>query len=110
MPVTVKRRDIRFSPDPRRVIARFFVPGDHERSRSLVKKVLALPESQVELIFNQVLRNFSRRHRNVTKIFENHYKNVQHLFEALDILPDTLSLKRKLLIGSYFSMEYSIEK
>jgi predicted GH43/DUF377 family glycosyl hydrolase len=109
MPVSVKRRDTRFSPDPRRVIARFFVPGDHERSRSLVRKILALPEREVELLFNQVLRNFSRRHRNVTKIFEKHFNNVQHLFEALDITHDTLSLKRKLLIGSYFSMEYSIE-
>lgn len=109
MPVTVKRRDIRFSPDPRRVISRFFVPGDQERAQILIKKILALPENEVELVFNQVLRNFSRRHRNVTKIFEKHFNNIRHLLDTLEVNSDTLSLKRKLLIGSYFSMEYSIE-
>ena len=109
MPITVHRKDIRFQPDPRRVIARFFVPGDHERSGNLVARVLALPEDEVDQLLNQVLRNFSRRHRNVTKIFEKHFDNIRYLFDKLEIKPDTLSKKRKLLIGAYFTMEYSIE-
>lgn len=109
MPITVNRKSIRFRPNPERVITRFFIPGDHDRARTLVKKILALPEKEIELLFSQVLRTFSQRHRNITKIFEKHFDNVKHLFESLGADPNTVSLKRKLLIGSYFSMEYAIE-
>jgi beta-1,2-mannobiose phosphorylase / 1,2-beta-oligomannan phosphorylase len=109
MPITVNRKNVRFNPDPKRVIARFFMPGDHERGRTLIQKVLVLSEEDVNTVFNQVLRGFSRRHRNITNIFKTHFENIRHLFEPLNINPDTLSLKRQLLIGSYFTMEYSIE-
>ncbi|MCP5107316.1 MAG: response regulator [bacterium] len=109
MPITVKRRDVHFLPDAKRVIARFFIPGDHERGRTLLQKVLALSEEDVELNVNRVLRNFSRRHRNITKIFKTHFEKIEHLFEGLEVDPHSLSLKRQLLIGSYFTMEYSIE-
>ncbi len=109
MNVHIKRRAIRFQPDPKRVIARFFLHGDHDRECALLKKILSFPEEEVELVFNQVLGNFSRRHRNITKIFENHFDKIKYLFEKLGVDPNSLSPKRKLLIGSYFTMEYAIE-
>lgn len=109
MAITVNRKDIRFDPNPKRVITRFFVPGGHERGRNLVRKVLSMPEKEVEVIFNQVLRTFSRRHRNITRVFEKHFNNIHYLFDQLNVDRDSISLKRKLLIGSYYTMEYSIE-
>ena len=107
--VNINRRAIRFQPDPKRVIARFFLHGDSDRECALLQKVLAFPEEEVELVFNRVLGNFSRRHRNITKIFEKHFDNIKYLFEKLGVNPESLSPKRKLLIGSYFTMEYAIE-
>jgi len=34
MAITVKRKSVFFSPDPKRVIARFFLPGGDERGKS----------------------------------------------------------------------------
>lgn len=109
MAINVRRKKIRFQPDPNRFITRFYKPGDDQRARVLIKRVLELPEEDVNKMFNQVLQNFSRRHRNITRIFEMHFDNIRPLFDELDTAPDTLSLKRKLLVGAYFSMEYSIE-
>ncbi len=107
--VNIKRRTIRFQSDPKRVIARFFLHGEYDRECALVQKVLSFPEEEVELVFNQVLGNFSRRHRNITKIFEKHFGDIKYLFKKLGVNANSLSPKRKLLIGSYFTMEYAIE-
>jgi predicted GH43/DUF377 family glycosyl hydrolase len=108
MPVSVTRYNKIFHPDPSRVIARFLYMGD-ERSLNVVKKVLEMSEEEVNLTLSQVLRGFSKRHRNISKIFEKHFNQITHLFDKLDIKPEDVNLNRKVLIGSYFTMEYSIE-
>ena len=108
MPVSVKRYNNIFRPDASRVIARFLYTGD-ERSMNVIKKVLEMPEDEVKLTISQVLRGFSQRHRNISKIFEKHFNQITHLFDNLDIKPEDVDLNRKVLIGSYFTMEYSIE-
>jgi len=49
------------------------------------------------------------RHRNISKIFEKHFNKISHLLKQLDVDPDSLDISIKSLIGSYFTMEYSIE-
>ena len=48
-------------------------------------------------------------HRNISLIFETHFKKLHDLFDALGISPGNVDQTRKALIGSYFTMEYSIE-
>jgi len=108
MQVTVTRKDSKFLPDPSRVIARFLYASD-ERSKNIIRKVLAMSEDEVNTTLNRVLRGYSKRHRNISKIFERHYNKLSHLFKELEINPDKLDQSRKALIGSYFTMEYSIE-
>jgi len=109
MALTVHRKSINFIPDPKRVIARFFMPGQEDRAQAIIQRIVSLPEASCRQLFNDVLRSFSKRHRNISKIFDNNYKNIKHLVERSGIEPDTLSRERKLLIGSYFTHEYSIE-
>jgi predicted GH43/DUF377 family glycosyl hydrolase len=109
MALTVHRKSIKFIPDPKRVIARFFMPGQEDRAQAIIQRIVSLPEDSCRQLFNDVLRSFSKRHRNISKIFDNNYKNIKHLVERSGIEPDTLSRERKLLIGSYFTHEYSIE-
>ena len=109
MALTVHRKSIKFIPDPKRVIARFFMPGQEDRAQAIIQRIVSLPEDSCRQLFNDVLRSFSKRHRNISKIFGNNYKSVKHLVERSGIEPDTLSRQRKLLIGSYFTYEYSIE-
>jgi len=85
------------------------MPGQLDRAESIIRRVVNLPDESVYLTLNQVLRNFSKRHRNISKTFKNHFHKIEHAFDKININPKSLSLKRKLLIGSYFTMEYAIE-
>ena len=109
MALTVNRKAVKFMPDPKRVIARFFMPGLEDRAQSIIRRILSLPDDRCLQLFNDVLRNFSKRHRNISKIFENNYQNVEHLLVDIGVEPETLTGEQKLLIGSYFTHEYSIE-
>ena len=109
MTIHVDRKEIRFYPDSKRVIARFFMPGGEERAIMIIPKIFALSEEETRFTLNQVLINFSQRHRNISRIFEKHFNNVKHVIEQLKVDPEDLSQETKLLIGSYFTMEYSIE-
>jgi predicted GH43/DUF377 family glycosyl hydrolase len=109
MALTVHRKSMKFMPDPKRVITRFFVPGREDRNQAIIRRILSLPDSTCRQLFNDVLRNFSKRHRNISKIFENSFNNVQHLLAPVGVEPDALTREQKLLIGAYFTQEYSVE-
>jgi len=108
MQVAVTRKKNIFSPDPSRVIARFLQLND-ERSTDIIRQVLAMPEKEVNTAMSQLLRGYSRRHRNISRIFENHFNKLASIFDKIDVNEEDLSLAQKALIGSYFTMEYSIE-
>ena len=108
MPVNVTRKNILFEPDASRVIARFLYTTD-ERSIHLVTRVMAMTEKQKQETLTQVLRDYSKRHRSISRIFEKHFNRLSHLFARLNIDQDTITPALKVLIGAYFTMEYSIE-
>lgn len=108
MQVNVTRKDTKFYPDPSRVIARFFYLS-RERSFDIIQSVMAMPDREVSIALSQVLRSFSRRHRNISLIFENHYNKLAKLFGRLPAKEAKINQSRKALIGSYFTIEYSIE-
>ncbi len=107
MKLPVKRKDAVISPDNNRVIARFFFNGE-ERARLLIEKVIKLPEPEVEQQVLQILREFSRRHRSITTIFEKHFNHVKHIVDEF-VNGKPVSKWRKMLIGSFFTMEYALE-
>jgi predicted GH43/DUF377 family glycosyl hydrolase len=109
MSTTINRKPIRFYSDSKRVIARFFYPGPETRVQSIIQKVTDMPEEAAQLTLNQTLREFSNRHRNISKIFLKHYNKMSEMLIGrtgdLSILNET----KRLLIGAYFTSEYSIE-
>ncbi len=108
MQVTVTRKKYLFSPDPSRIIARFLYLDD-ERSANIIRKVLAMPEKEVNIAMSQLLRGYSRRHRNISRIFEKHFARLAPIFNQIEVNEEDLAITQKALIGSYFTMEYSIE-
>lgn len=108
MQVTANRKDLKFLPDPSRVIARFLFI-DNNRALHTIQAILSIPENEAMVILNQVLRDYSMRHRNVSKIFEKNFDKVAHLLPELNADTASLAYSKKILIGSYFTMEYSIE-
>ena len=108
MRVPVVRKNVKFIPDCSRVVARYFVNGD-QRTQDLVSRVMMLDEMQVIHTLEQTLREFARRHRNISRVFFKHCENIRGTIESMQINYDNLSDERKMLIGSYCTMEYAIE-
>lgn len=108
MQVNVTRKKYTFSPDSSRVIARFLYLDD-ERSADIIRKVLAMPDKEINIAMSQLLRGYSRRHRNISQIFNKHFDRLAPIFNKIEVNEEDLSASRKALIGSYFTMEYSIE-
>lgn len=108
MQVAVERKKFKFLPDSSRVMARFFMTGE-ERAVELINRVLAMDEAEVKLTLERTLREFASRHRNISRIFFKHCDNLHDLCGQIDVNPEELSEHRKMLIGSYCTMEYSIE-
>jgi predicted GH43/DUF377 family glycosyl hydrolase len=109
MSTAIKRKSIRFYSDPKRVIVRFFFPGPESRVQSIVQKVIDMPEEAAQLSLNQALRDFSSRHRNISRIFQKHFERIRDIMNGKIVDIGKLSTHKKLLVGAFFSSEYSIE-
>jgi len=107
MKLSLNRKNLIIYPDKNRVIARFFF-NNEKRAKDLINRIIEMPESSCKSLMNNVLREFSKRHRSITNVFIRNFNKVKHIAnEIVDI--NGLSEWRKLLIGAYFTMEYSIE-
>jgi predicted GH43/DUF377 family glycosyl hydrolase len=105
------RSDVRLHPDARRVVARLFVPG-HEhfsagqsRATGVLRRVLDLPDEQVEATRRDVLRRFGGRHRDLPGLLRRHYGQIAHR------VPDdaVLDAAHQDLVGAFFTNEFTIE-
>ena len=108
MRVTVIRKNIKFVPDCRRVVARYFMNGT-ERTQKMLSHIMILNEKQVTDSLEHTLQEFARRHRNISHTFFKNCEKIKALIEGMKINYDGLSNERKMLIGSYCTMEYAIE-
>ncbi len=108
MRIPVERQPIKVYPDAKRVIARFFFNGE-SRAKEVITRVMKLSEDEVFSIVSPLLQEFSKRHRNITKILYRHCNKVRLIIEGLKIDFEEITPWRKLLLGSYFTHEYSIE-
>jgi predicted GH43/DUF377 family glycosyl hydrolase len=108
MRLTVERKPVKVLPDTKRVIARFFFNGE-ERAVELIKKIMALENAEVWSLISPLLQDFSKRHRNITRKLLHNCERVKYYIEAAGYSFKTLDEDCKLLIGSYFTHEYSIE-
>ena len=103
--MNVTRTGIVLKPDASRVLFRPFTPAGDERPLRILARVLALPESEVVSMLSQVLSEFKMRHQRLLDYFLVRYEFVRGLLPT----NQPLSQDRKLLIGAYFTHEYSLE-
>ena len=108
MRLPIERKPVKVYPDMKRVIARFFFNGE-ERARHVIGRVMALSEGEVFGTISPILQEYSKRHRNINRLLNRHCEKVRYLFPELGLDFDTIASYRKLLLGSYFTHEYSIE-
>jgi predicted GH43/DUF377 family glycosyl hydrolase len=88
-----------------RVITRPYVPAGEERNRKLINRVLNLDEEQASTILETLLHDFAHRHRYFRQSLERNFELVAGFVPDVD----RVSKQRRLLIGAYFTAEYSVE-
>jgi predicted GH43/DUF377 family glycosyl hydrolase len=104
-PLQVRRRPDRFVSDDRRVITRFLDLGSPNRIRSVLSRLTQLSDDDAADLLDSVMYDFSTRHRDIGSALRNSFREVAGYLED----PNALSQTRQMLIGAFFTMEYSIE-
>ena len=105
MSMHLKRSATILNPDQSRVLLRPFSPGGPERVARIVERIMAMPEDRAGALLDQVCTDFCRRHQEIHKVFAERFEQVRDSLAADQELSET----RRLLIGSYFLAEYSLE-
>ncbi|VAX19223.1 FIG01423360: glycoside hydrolase, partial [hydrothermal vent metagenome] len=103
--IVAKRRSGVIRAEKSRVILRPYIPGSEERINTIVNKILALSDEETKALLDQTFLEFSDRHRHFRESLKGNYRKIEHC------LPDSdnISSDRRLLLGAYFSSEYSVE-
>src|SRR5262245_19844065 len=105
MSVQVTRLPVQLVPDSTRVIARFFGPGDENRFKGIIARLLAIPEDEVKSLLESIQSSFGQTHPDIDGLFDQHFEKVKHC-----VPPGAkVSEQRRRLIGASFTMEYAIE-
>ncbi|RIV25369.1 glycosidase [Fibrisoma montanum] len=105
MSLKATRTGIVLRPDPTRVLFRPFELGSTTRILKIIARVNALTEPEVEQKLAEVIREFGSRHYKLERFFLKRFDQLKpHL-----LTDEPQSLERKLLLGAYFTMEYSLE-
>jgi predicted GH43/DUF377 family glycosyl hydrolase len=82
----------------------FLVPTD-PRARRICAQVMALSEREVRALWEQVRTEFGERHAKTHEFLRQRFEQVRPYLPA----NPKLSAERELLLGAYFSHEYSLE-
>src|ERR1700678_153128 len=101
----VHRTNTIIEPDLTRVLLRPFTPGGPQRMIQIIERIMALTEDQVGHLLTDVSIEFSERHQHIRKLFLERFEQIRELLPR----GAELSEQRRLLIGSYFLAEYSLE-
>ncbi|MCP9781240.1 MULTISPECIES: glycoside hydrolase family 130 protein [Cyanobium] len=105
MSLQVNRTNIQIRPDPSRVFLRAFETSGRERIQRIVARVMALSRSEAEREATIMLKSFEGRHEKLQAFLLTRFGHVsEHL-----ITDRPLNRCERLLIGAYFTLEYSLE-
>ncbi len=105
MSIHVKRTATILKPDQSRVLLRPFSPGSPQRVAGIIARIMSLPEDRVGPLLDEVSADFSKRHQHIHRLFSERFEQVREMLST----SEELSEQRRLLIGSYFLAEYSLE-
>jgi len=103
--VHVTRTSTILKPDQSRVLLRPFDHGGTQRVRAIISRVMSLPEKEVGLLVEEIYTGFSQRHQHIRERFLERFEQVRESVST----DQNVSEQRRLLIGSYFLAEYSLE-
>lgn len=101
----VKRTGIVLKPNNSRVLFRPFESVSQERIVKIIARVMSVSDAHVTALLAGVMQEFQGRHHRTRNYFLERFESVRHHL----LTDETLSEDRRLLIGAYFTQEYSLE-
>ncbi|MBN2505340.1 MAG: glycoside hydrolase family 130 protein [Verrucomicrobia bacterium] len=101
----VQRTNVVLHPDRRRVLLRPFLLPNEPRARTICAQVMAIPERDVHALWAQVQAEFGKRHARIREFLRRRFEQARPCLRT----DGKLSEERELLLGAYFSHEYSLE-
>ena len=93
------------------MITKPFLPGEEtfsdgrSRVKATLSRILALSDVEATPLLEALLEDFGRRHQDYRDVLETSFERVAHHLEE----GEKPSVERRLLIGAYFTHEFSIE-
>src|SRR3990172_2314443 len=103
--ITVTRSNLVLHPDRTRVLARPFHLTSRQRAAKICAQVLALPEGEVRTVGEEVEAELGEGHVKILEFLRRRFEQVRPWLRAGQKLSD----ERQLLLGAYFTHEYSLE-
>jgi predicted GH43/DUF377 family glycosyl hydrolase len=99
----LNKTGIKLCADPKRVLLLPFNPGNERRILQIINRILGLTGDETNLIFEEIKNKFKNRHHEFEKRLSDNYSLVAKYINQ------PISRKKELLIGAYFSKEYSLK-
>ena len=104
-PIDVKRSTVVLDPDRTHVLARPFRFMSDQRAVKISARVMALSENDVHTLLETLRAEFGERQLNIDEFLRRRFDDVSpYLLHG-----QKLSDERQLLLGGYFTHEYSLE-
>ena len=104
MSLKATRTGIVLRPDPTRVLFRPFELGN-TRTLKIIARVGSMTDAEAEQKLDEVIREFGGRHYKLERFLLQRFEQIRPQL----LTDEPLSEDRKLLLGAYFTMEYSLE-
>src|SRR4051812_19758612 len=102
----INKSPVRLYASEKAVIQQFLHLPGQDRVENVVNKVVRFDEEEVVSNLAIVMNEFGSRHRDLINGFLDHFKKVSQQYDG-DL--SWFSESRKLLLGAYFTKEYSIQ-
>lgn len=108
--MTLAAHPAHLDPDPSRVVAKFYLPGDGSfsptsRVAQVVERVLEASAQDTENTAERALEDFSQRHADARSVLTDHARAVSsRVLHDVPITPD-----QELLLGAAFTAEFAVE-
>ena len=103
--IKIKKIKKIFKPDCARVITKLHIPNGQGRVEKIITRVLSLSEQKAQKVLDDIIVNFSARHKDIWDSFDKHYNEIRSFIPQNSQISDT----KRALLGAYFSLEYSVQ-
>ena len=110
MTIEVHDAGVELEPDPSRVIARLFLPGEGyartgSRAGDIMDRIEAIPVDELRVAAERILAAFGSRHEEFAELLRRHAATVA--FRAGETPP--MDPDREIVLGAAFTAEHSVE-